>query len=306
MSRITDLVQITAANTTASFAVGMAFTLVSILAGLSAGEAERGKVFGTLSLTLGAGMLIGGIVAGPIADRWGFPILLLVSAGGMGLALLCGFFFRDVTVVSRIPDGPRNATSRRAPLGGSYILLWGSVLLMSLAWYGGALGRIVAMNQLGFAATAISIATAVGGVVSLPVPLVLGWLSDRIGRKRLILFCYLAALAGLLIVAWTQLLWSFWGASALLTVGFTAYPLACALVADIVPPESLGMGLSLISAGSTLGGLLGSIGMGLAIQHMGAQTAFLAAALMPLAAAILLVPIHERAVRQETALPVAP
>jgi len=55
------------------FCGGLGLALIGILTGLSAGEDERGKIFGILSLTGGMGALIGGLATGFIVDRWGFP-----------------------------------------------------------------------------------------------------------------------------------------------------------------------------------------------------------------------------------------
>ena len=48
------------------FLHGMAVTLISTMAGLFAGEAERGKVFGIIQMTASLGALIGGSITGPI------------------------------------------------------------------------------------------------------------------------------------------------------------------------------------------------------------------------------------------------
>jgi MFS family permease len=62
------------------FCGGLALALVGILTGLSAGEGERGKVLGMISLTTGLGALIGGLATGFTADRWGFPTVFAVVA----------------------------------------------------------------------------------------------------------------------------------------------------------------------------------------------------------------------------------
>ena len=46
------------------------------------------------------------------------------------------------------------------------------------------MGTSLAMSELGFEAAAISSTVAVTGAVVLPLPPPLGWLSDRLGRKR--------------------------------------------------------------------------------------------------------------------------
>jgi MFS family permease len=64
-----------------------------------------------------------------------------------------------------------------------------------------------------------------------------------------------------------------------------------ALVIDIVPPQSLGRGLSLFSATSWIGGILGFAGAGFAMQNLGVSTTFIIAMCLPLVAILLLIPI---------------
>lgn len=65
-----------------------------------------------------------------------------------------------------------------------------------------------------------------------------------------------------------------------------------ALVTDLVPRESLASGISLFSAATYVGGLVGSATTGYAVQHLGTSTTFITAALLPLLAVALLFPIR--------------
>ena len=68
------------------FFLGATFTTISILAGLFAGETERGKIFGLLALNTSLGALIGGAISGPIVDHWGYTAWFLVAARLLGAA----------------------------------------------------------------------------------------------------------------------------------------------------------------------------------------------------------------------------
>ena len=81
----------------------MGVTLLSVLTGLFAEEAERGKAFGILSLTSALGTLIGGATAGPIADRWGYPTMFLGLSLCWSLSPLTALALED-KVVARIRD----------------------------------------------------------------------------------------------------------------------------------------------------------------------------------------------------------
>jgi MFS family permease len=126
----------------------------------------------------------------------------------------------------------------------------------------------------------------------LPLPLLLGLLSDRVGRKRFLTLCFLSATAGLLGLVFSTSLWHFWITSTLITVSFITGAIGTALVTDIVPQESLGRGLSLFGATNWIGGILGCAGAGYAVQHFGPVSTFVAGALLPLMAVGLLIAIR--------------
>lgn len=76
-------------------------------------------------------------------------------------------------------------------------------------------------------------------VFSVPVPLVAGWLSDRVGRKPLIIGVYLGGAAGFVIflLAGTNLLWLWVGIIVMGLFSFAESPQLQALLADISPPS---------------------------------------------------------------------
>ena len=80
---------------------GFGLALVGILAGLSAGEHERGKIFGLLSLTSGLGSFIGGLASGTIADRWGFPAMFSAMAAILFLWPLAGLILTEERATER-------------------------------------------------------------------------------------------------------------------------------------------------------------------------------------------------------------
>jgi predicted MFS family arabinose efflux permease len=183
-------------------------------------------------------------------------------------------------------------------LGYSYYLLLGAAVFAMLASFGATLGRSIAMNQLGFSATAISMTTAIGGAIGLPIPLLIGWLSDRIGRKRLLFLSLACGLVSLPVLAFAGSDWGFWIAAALLALMSSSQPLMQALATDMLPAESIGMGLSMLSGASSVGLTASAISVGLALQQFGARPTFIFMALMPLAAMALVLPLRERAARR--------
>jgi MFS family permease len=290
--RATNIWHLAALTATTCFLFGMGVTLISILAGLFAEETERGRVFGILSLTGALGSLIGGLTTGPMADRWGYPTMFAVLSLFLSLWPLTGLLVED-KVVARIRRGEASTVEERPGLGGGFVLLLLTSLVATVANFVSVLGRSLAMNDLGFVAAAISGTAAVSGAVALPLPPLMGWLSDRVGRKRFLALCYLAGAVGLLVLAASVSLWHFWVAASLLRVLVSVNnAVGSPLVTDWVPQASLGRGMSLLSATSWVAGIIGYAGAGHAIQNLGVISTLIVGAFLPLIAIALLIPIR--------------
>jgi MFS family permease len=274
------------------FLGGVALALLSILAGLFAEESERGRVFGIISLTGGLGALIS-MWSGAIADWRGYRAMFTVAALVSVCNPLVGLLLEDKSV-ARDRQEERSPVTRMMSLGSSLIFLLLGRLAATSAQFVGGLGRTLTMNELGFTAVAISSIGAVGGVVSLPLSFLAGWLSDRVGRKWLLGVCYFGGAAGLAVLAMSTSLFHFGAASILLSVvGSVAGGIGSALVTDLVPQESLGKGLSWFSTMGWMGGIVGYASTGYAIQNLGMTPTMVVGALMPLAAVMLLIPIRQ-------------
>jgi MFS family permease len=297
MGRATSIGHLTLFSVAWYFLAGLTIALISILAGLFAEEIERGRVFGILALTNPVGALIGGFASGPIADRWGYPTMFAVLALFGILCPLTGLLLKD-KAVARAQRGETVAAGGRPGLGASFYLLFLASLTASTATFVFMMGRSLAMNDLGFAAAAISSAAAIGGAATLPLPPLVGWLSDRAGRKQYLALGYLAGTAGLLCLVVAESLWHFYVGSFLVSIlGPINLGVGCALATDLISRESVGRGISLFSATTWIGGIIGYAGTGYAIQHLGLAPTFVIGAFMPLIAIVSLVLI--RAPRRE-------
>ncbi len=267
---------------------GMSLTFATILAGLGAAPGERGRVLGFLAVAAPAGSVIGGLGIGVLADALGFSRMWIALAG---LDLLCpaaGVLVRDVA-------GPTKAASRPSARGSgmwtaAFIVLLVLGVLAAFGSFIGALGRSLAMQA--FSNADITSTVAVSGIVTLPFPVLVGFLSDRLGRLQFLALCYGAGVTGLVVYAASVALWQFWLASALVAfVSYVSTGVASALVVDLVPRESVGRGLAFFSATGWTGGIFGFLVGGALFPLLGFGFTFLiGAALLGLAIG-LLVPI---------------
>jgi MFS family permease len=296
MGRATKVWQLAALTATVWFCGGIGLTVIGILAGLFAEEAKRGKVFGILAMAAALGMLIGGSTTGPIVDRWGYATMFLAMSVFAILAPALGLLVQDKPVTPSEESDKPLAPHKRARLGSSYLLLLVAGLVVGIANNVGTISRSLRMSNLGLAAAAISSTGAIGGLVSLPLPPVIGWLSDRLGRKTFLIAGYLGQAVSLLILARATALWHFWVATAVNTLSFLAgRPPGTALVTDLVPPQSLGRGMSLWSASEWIAAVIGFVVGGYAFELFGVTQAIVTAAVVCVIAIGLLIPIRRPA-----------
>jgi MFS family permease len=296
MGRVENVWALSALTAILWFCGGLGLALVGILAGLSAGENERGKIFGILSLTSGLGALIGGLAIGFAVDRWGFTTMFSTLMILLILIPLAGIFMTEERekAIDQDPEQDQPAGKSNS-LGRNYRLLFSASLVASTAGFVFLLGRSLLMDSLDFGAMAISSTGAISGVVAMPIPFLMGWLSDPTGRKIYIYISYLIGTACLLILAVSTSIWQFFIASILqaLFIGING-TVGNALVTDLVPRKSLGRGLALFGATVWIGGILGFAGAGFALQNLGALPTFFIGACLPLIALFLVIPIQPK------------
>ena len=145
------------------------------------------------------------------------------------------------------------------------------------------------MQGLGFSASAVASTTTVSGLITIPTTLLVGALSDRLGRRRFLMLGYgLAALAALTLSLASQL-WHFWLAATLLLVAHSANgTVASAFATDLLAAEALGRRLPWLNATNWLAGVLAFAGLGAAVDVLGSGVVYAGAAVVALAAALQL------------------
>src|SRR5215207_8862538 len=104
MGSATTLSQLTLLTGITWLVGSMMAAMVGILAGLFAGEHERGRVFGLIGLAVGIGGTIGSFAAGPIVNQWGYPVLFQVAALCYVGVPLAGLFLTDRVIPRSQPQ----------------------------------------------------------------------------------------------------------------------------------------------------------------------------------------------------------
>jgi MFS family permease len=219
---------------------------------------KTGRNFGLLTVSAGLGTFLGGFMNGRIVDYGGFPLLFRFFSLFYLFVPLIAFFIED----RRIEIHPKvsHATIGAVFANRTFAWLFVACILAQSANIVLFLTRPVLMEQSHFDATAIGTANAVGSLITLPLPLGMGWLADRINRKVLLFTCFLAPALGLWVLIWANGLWSFWLSSILSTV------VGSAQIKDMFPQELLSTPLALLNATPWIGIVLGLSAGGLTMS----------------------------------------
>jgi len=272
------------------FLAGITTTIVSILVGLFVDDSERGRIFGIIGLAAPLGGIIGGFASGAIVDRWGYQALFTIDAIAYIVLPIFGVLLADKPAVIRAAK-TSSESSQSVMLSRAFLLLFFASVLAHIANSQIVLGRSLIMDSFHFDATSISSTGAIGSIISLPFPVFIGWLSDRLGRKPLIMICYLASLIGLAVLALSSDLWHFWVAMALQSIIGAGVAVGSALITDLVPRDSLATPLSVYSSTQFIGYVVGFGGMGTVIKLVGLSTSLLIGIVFCIAALALLLVI---------------
>ena len=148
-------------------------------------------------------------------------------------------------------------------------------ILANTASSGAGLARALHMNGLNFTATAISSTGAIASLVTLPLSYMLGWGSDRLERKLVLIGAFAFVVLGGLILVVASSLWQFWLSAALLQIVGPSMGVGTALVTDIAPSDSVGTAISRFSSTFWIGAAIGFGGTGLLISNLDIHTTFL-------------------------------
>ncbi len=276
------------------FLGGVTSATVNILTAMYTNAHQRGRIFGIMATTLSLGQVIGGFASGVIVEHWGYMALFTVAALAWIVPIFCGLFLQD-RVEPRVRKDPTVPVP--AAINGALWLLLAANILASITNFSAGLARPLIMDRLGFDAGAIASAVSVSGLITLPLPFVVGWLSDRFSRKQLLIWSYVLGSIGAVIMITALQLWQFWLSASMFALVSGMVGVGLAYVTDLVPPEGIGSALAYFSATPPLAGVIGYAGTGLILQTLGMQGTFVAGAVLPVVAIALMLMIRRQGVK---------
>ena len=280
MGQATALWQVVALTGIVWFTGGIGLSLISVFVGLYAEEDNRGMLFSLVALTNPLGAIVGGSVVSWMVAWRGFPLMFTLLSMVYAVWPLVGVLKVQDKPVSKVIR-PNAAKLAHIRLNRSYAMLLLAVLFSAMTVSVVRIGLSLSMVAINFSPAAIAGVNVVGGLVTIPVVLGFGVLSDRLGRRLFLASGYfLAAFSAISLVAASQL-WQFWiVAAAVLIARSISGSLASALATDILPPQSLGRSLPVLSTMAWASGVLGFAASGYVIESLGAGNLYLIATLM--------------------------
>lgn len=173
----------------------------------------------------------------------GVSIVFGVAAAVIGLGILSLVRERGTDRAAAVAGGSSRDALQRVVA--DHDLRW--LFLTSVLGGGGRGLGVVNLFALIYLTRVIGFDVATSGlmygaliVFSVPMPLIAGWLSDRFGRKPLIIGAYLGGAIGFVvfILAGSSLIWLWTGIVLMGLFSFAESPQLQALLADIAPPAT--------------------------------------------------------------------
>ncbi|HEY0068339.1 MAG TPA: MFS transporter [Chloroflexia bacterium] len=270
-----------------SFSLGNSGLMLTTLAERTP-KHRVGFAFSVMSGGSPLGAFLGPLAGGPVVDAWGFPALLACDSAIMLLIILAMTFgYRDTFVGS-------NRGSLLGMAGDSLGIIWRSPRLRALfpALFLLFAGWMLAFSFITLAitevykgpkenlGTATGIVVGVGGLVTLVLSPLFGWLADRVGHWRTLFVG-----SGVLVLLWPlplltrdivpfAVLWA-----AINGLGSAVFAISFSVLSASAPQEVRGRVMSFaylpVNVGAIVGASVGSV-----ITQVGVFTIFPVAAVL--------------------------
>lgn len=265
-------------------------------------EARRGFAISLVQAGAGLGTIVGPPLSTYVIYRWDWRFAFLVLGVTMGLLTFVGaqFLRSNPQAMGLLPDGgykrmaAAKATTRSIPSArnvsvGEALRGWPFWQVFSVHGVGSFAQQIIVVHLVA-AATDREITPAVAatffsvaGITNITGKLVMGYVSDRIGRRISLTISLSLAVAAMLWLSLASVPWMFYVFALVWGFAYGSWiPMFPAITGDLFGVRSLGGIFGLITMGNAIGGAAGAFVAGAIFDKAQSYTFvfFLAAALL--------------------------
>lgn len=259
-----------------------------LLVSIDATDARAGRAFGILRALDTAGSVAGPLIAG--------GLLLVFGHGSSGLRIVFALSaipaIAGLWTLRQVRDAPPaqpDDGQPTTPFPRSFKVLLVAVLIFGLANSSDTL-LLLRANAGGMSAAQLAFAYALVNLVYAGMAVPMGSLSDRVGRRPLLIVAWIVYAVTYLGFAFATNAWQLWGLFALYGIYYaTAEGTVKAWVASLVPVERRGAAYGLLAAASGLLVLPASVLAGFLWDHVSLTAAFAVGAVFAVLALAVLV-----------------
>lgn len=286
-------------------------------------DRKRGLAVGIVSSGVGVGTVAMAPFATHLITNFGWRMAFIVVGliAGLVIASLASLLKKDPGEIGALPDGLKSYTSETVTSGGndaqpisfslrqalgtrSFWFLWVIWLLWSMCLHFVLTHIVRHAIDLGISAAEASIVLGLIGFASIPARLVMGGVSDRVGRKVSAAICALLQAGAMIWLIWSHDLWMLYLFAVVYGLGYGGFdPPTVALVGDTFGLRSIGVIMATLVIGWAIGAAIGpAVGGFIYDVNKSYFVAFLIGALLMLAAALLVFLIKREVVRNRSRL----
>ena len=257
----------------------------------SAPPERRGTAMAGFSMALMTGQTLGPAVGGLIAGLAGWRAAQSVAAA-IGIGVLVACLLAPPVRTPRAagparpdesgPDGAGGAAEVAAPgLSRSQAAVLAAVpfaVFFTLSALPQTLLPVIGSDDLALSTAAIGLALGAGGIARFAGSALAGVVSDRVSRKAALVPSLLGMAVAVLLLVPQPAVATWLAAIVLLSVASSGIAVAATIIADQVPPATVGRRLGSFRFAGDFGLLAGPAITGLLYQHSGREAAMLATA----------------------------
>jgi MFS family permease len=271
-------------------------TSVALIAKLSS-RSTIGRTIGIFNAFIAGGMGVGCLIGGQIADKFGLSSVFVMSALILVIGTLSSMTILKIDKKNIFASNSRsskrinfNLISMRKEylITSGLLILCVSIFFRNAGFRGITSFLPIYLMNLGAENSLIGLIIASNFAAQIILMPSMGWMSDRIGRQRILSLGMFATFLATFLLSIVNDPIEVFGIEMAVAFSWASILVASnALVADIAPPERIGSMMGLVFTSMNLGGVIGPIVAGITSEIFNLRNTFQILSIFTLIALIL-------------------